>query len=204
MENKEEKNNKLLIIIIIILILIIFILLFLNYILIKNNKKERVPSGNIDIFEINCNYNCSCKEDNDTIDFNSNSKWESTNVLNLFSNPFYEGENIIAPLSTNAYQFVIRNSTNYQVKYNINFVENNKDNINMKYRLKKNGEYIAGNEKEWVTYEQLNIKSRNLNVNESDTYYLEWKWFESENDTEVGIDIEAMYSLNIELSAEQV
>ncbi len=209
-ENQEKSgkknNNKLLVAGIIILIIIILILLFLNYLLLKNNKtmKERVPTGNVDIFEINCDYNCACNTNNNTVDINGNSKWESTNVLNLFSNPFFEGENIIAPLSTNAYEFIIKNSTNFNVSYNLKFVEDNEYNINMKYRLKRNNEYIAGNDEEWITYEELNTSVDNLDTKGSDTYYLEWKWFESENDTEVGSQIEANYILNIELSAKQL
>lgn len=36
----------------------------------------------------------------------------------------------------------------------------------------------------------------------SDTYILEWKWFESENDTEVS-QLQSEYTLNISLTATQ-
>lgn len=129
--------------------------------------------------------------------------WQSTNNLRIFENPIYDNDSVIAPLSTNSYKFVIRNSTSYEVNYKIDFTEENKHNINMKYRLKKNNNYVVGSDSVWVTYSELELKSNNIGARENDTFILEWKWFESDNDTLVGT-LDSSYTLNINLSAVQV
>lgn len=213
-----NKKNK--IINFVLSLIIVILLLIIIYLLLKSveNKKLK-PSGNIDIFEINCNYNCDCDNEDennseqvfgeteleDILDISDNNiSLQSTNKLNIFSNPMYEMDNKIAPESTNFYQFVIRNNTNYEVKYNIDFNEVNEFKINMKYRLIKNDEYIVGDEKNWVTFEELKLNDVNLTTKDSDTYYLEWKWFSSNNDTEIGEKGYANYSLKINMKAVQI
>ena len=39
---------------------------------------------------------------------------------------------------------------------------------------------------------------------ESDTYYLDWKWISSSNDMEIGTNPSASYGLQIEVKAESV
>jgi len=200
------------------LILIIILLAIIVYLLFTKQEKESLkPSGNVDIFDINCNYNCDCDKEEENTEsvfaekefddnFNildNNTSWQSTNDLNIFSNPMYEMDNKIAPESTNFYQFVVRNNTIYDINYNIVFKEDNNYKINMKYRLIKNDEYIVGNEKEWVTYEKLNLNNISLLTKNSDTYYLEWKWFSSDNDAEIGKIGNANYSLKIDIKAVQ-
>jgi len=197
---------------IIILILIILYLMFF-----RDEEVNLKPSGNIDIFDINCNYNCDCDDnenvesvfgendfkDNFNIEDNKGLVWNSTNDLNIFANPMYEMKEKIAPESTNFYQFVVRNNTIYNVNYNIDFSEKNDMNINMKYRLIKNEQYIAGNEEKWVDYNELDLKQIYIKSKSSDTYYLEWKWFSSDNDTLIGESGNVSYSLKIDIKAEQ-
>lgn len=203
----SEKSKKLInivsIVIILILILIIIFLLFFW----KKDLGSK-PSGNVDIFDINCEYNCNCDEEDNNDDFDVENgdgiSWSSSEELDIFANPMYEMEEKIAPESTNIYQFVVRNNTKYNVDYSINFIEDNEMNINMKYRLMKNDEsYVVGDKDTWVTYEELDLEEVSLKTKKSDTYYLEWKWFESENDTEVGAAGDVDYSLSINISAEQ-
>ena len=129
--------------------------------------------------------------------------WDSTKKLNIFSNPMYEMKEKIAPEATNIYQFVVRNNTIYNLKYKMTFIEENDMNINMKYRLKKNDEYIIGNENEWVKYSDLNISGVSSKTKTSDTYYLEWKWFSSDNDTAIGEKGSVDYTLKINIKADQ-
>ena len=77
------------------------------------------------------------------------------------------------------------------------FDEKNIHRINMKYRLLKGTEYVIGNEKNWVTYDKLKLVNAFINSNNSETYYLEWKWFSSDNDTEIGEAINVNYELKI-------
>jgi len=116
----------------------------------------------------------------------------------------YEMENKIAPESTNIYQFILKNNNDYNVKYSIDFTEENIHKINMKYRLVKNNEYIIGNENNWVTYEKLNVKNFFIKAKGTDKYNLEWKWFSSDNDTKIGESINEKYELKIKIEAEQV
>lgn len=223
---KEKKSNNYNKKLIIMLIIIIILLLLLGGCYFSKIYKENATNnftGNVDIFEIVCDKNCDCSLNDDpyheitdlpnTDDNEENNEpqgdisitdgdltWESTNKLNIFENPLYNYENLIAPLSSNSYQFVIKNSINGNVTYSLKFKETNQYNINMKYRLKKNGKYIAGNDKEWVTYSELSTLSNNLKSSSKDSYVLDWKWFESDNDTQVG-SVEASYNLQISLSA---
>lgn len=126
--------------------------------------------------------------------------WYTHNNLNIFSNPAYKGEAIIAPGSENSYEFIIRNKVNKKVKYKLEFDETSEQKINMKYRLKRNGEYLIGNENTWVSYSELNTRELEVNYNKADDYILDWKWFDGENDNLIG-KLQNDYTLSITLSA---
>lgn len=130
-----------------------------------------------------------------------NKTWEENTDIKIFEDSTYVVKGKIAPESSGTYQFIIKNSTSFNVKYNIEFNEINDYNINMKYKLKKNNKYVISN---WVTYSDLKQKSIKLNSNSSDTYYLEWKWFESSNDNLIESNPSSKYGLSIDISAVQV
>lgn len=132
-------------------------------------------------------------------DDNTPVTWNGSTDLKIFSKTSYPIEGKIAPESSNMYQFIVKNNTIYKLKYQINFIETNDYNINMKYKLKKNDEYIIDH---YVSASELNINDIILNSNENDTYYLEWKWVSSSNDTEVGANPESYYGLKINIKAE--
>ena len=73
----------------------------------------------------------------------------------------------------------------------------------MKYRLKLNGVYVAGNANKWLTYDELNQYNIGLSSNTYNVYTLEWKWFESKNDTEVGTNINSNYKLELKITASE-
>ena len=233
------------IIIKIILIIVIIVLLIHNCCLIKNIKKEnesnsKVPTGNVDIFEINCDKdNCDDKSvidntfpiDNNSIpssgiidndDKKEDDKgdkdeedekepeeliikdkditWESTNKLRIFTNPVYDIGEKIAPESSNIYQFIIKNNTTSKIKYSVSFVETNSYNINMKYKLKRNNDMLIN---EYSNYSNLNQSNIEIDPGASHTYYLDWKWFGTENDNDKAGIIDA-YDLSIKIEAEAV
>lgn len=126
--------------------------------------------------------------------------WDNVTQLKIFSNSIYTIEGKIAPEDSNIYRYVVKNSTGYNLKYSISFIETNPYHINMKYKLKKNGTYLVDH---YVSYDELNIEGQFLNAKKNDTYDLEWKWISSDNDTEVG-KVGANYSLKIEVKAESV
>lgn len=226
--NKKSKINYILILIIILLIIII-ILLLLNY---KNIGKQKKLTGNTDIFEINCDCNNNNPDNNTTSTPNPSSSstpntnntvknpsqstetktpnegitiedndiiWESSNTLRIFKNPVYEMEEVIAPGSSNSYNFVVKNNSGCKMTYRLEFQEKNDYNINMKYKLKKNGKYIS---KEWTAYDNIKESKAKLNYQEQDNYVLEWKWIESDNDTEVGANINSSYKLIVQIIGE--
>ena len=128
--------------------------------------------------------------------------WSSTNKLRIFSNPVYDMNSKIAPGDSNIYQFVIKNNTKNNIKYNITFKENNTYNMNMKYRLKKGNIYVAGNT-DYVSYNELNQNNIKINSNESHTYYLEWKWLGTDNDNSLS-GIDNAYDIIIKIEAESI
>lgn len=125
--------------------------------------------------------------------------WKKTKQAKIFTNSMYELNDKIAPESYNTYQFVVKNGTNYNINYTINFIETNPYNISMKYKLKKNDTYLVDH---YVDASELNQLNLALNSKKNDTYYLEWKWVSSSNDTQIGESRNAKYELKIEVKAE--
>lgn len=107
----------------------------------------------------------------------------------------------IAPGDSGSYDFMINNNTKKNVKYSVTFDEENEYNINLRYKLKRNNEYIAGSSSEWVKFTDLNVINKVLNDKNNDSYTLEWKWVDAENDTTVGRTPEAKYRFNVYISA---
>ena len=142
----------------------------------------------------------SSDDDNDFTIFDSDIKWQDMASLKIFTDSVYHLDDKIAPESSNTYQFVVKNSTKYNLKYSIRFIESNAHHINMKYKLKKNDTYLVDH---YVSYDELNIDDQLLNSKTNDTFYLEWKWISSDNDTDIG-NIQANYSLQIDVKAESV
>lgn len=136
----------------------------------------------------------------DLIISDTDTVWSSTNKLKIFKNPLYNMEEIIAPGSSNSYKFKIKNNGHCSLVYQLNFVEDNKHKINMKYRLNKNGKYLNEN---WVSYERLVTTEFSLDYRETDNYILEWKWFESDNDTSIGAAMDSSYRLDVEIIGKQ-
>lgn len=212
----SKKTSKAYLYIIIIMLLIIIFLLFYmrEYI---GRIGYLTPTGNVDVFNINIDGNCKeedCNQCNGEHVFNENTdnsdkieyiikdkdgNWIYQNELNIFSNPAYEFRNIIAPESSNVYQFILYNSNNNEIKYYINMEETNPYNINMMYKLKKNGSYIAGDKSNWVDVDELNTTLSSLHSKDTDTYSLEWKWVSSSNDNDIGKSNDAQYALKIKI-----
>ncbi len=128
-------------------------------------------------------------------------EWNGASDLKIFSRSFYDLDDVIAPESSNTYKFVVRNSTGMKIKYNVYFHETNNYEINMKYMLKKNDTYIIDT---YSKADDLDIYNYVLNPGEVDTYYLDWKWISSDNDTNIGQNPEANYGLRIEVEAESI
>ena len=255
----ERKKDKLFwIIILLLLIIIILILFFTRFGKIEN--KYLVPTGNIDIFNIDIDCiceegECDNKDDNNVKKFvkrdnkgnkeknyTNDNNYQSGNekkseeeskedsddeedyngvyvddkdgnyiyhrTLNIFTNAFYEYTNKIAPGVSNTYYFVVHNNSSIDVKYYIEMEEETSYDINLKYRLKRNGSYVVGTENSWVTANELKTSFSNLDIKDSDKYSLDWKWEYEDGrddiDTYIGENMNDVYKLNINFYIEQV
>ncbi len=205
------------------LLFLSFVLLFMIIILADRigsleHSNYLIPTGNVDIFDITCVNNC-CNDDeeknSDVPAFNEDNgllvydKYTiyNTSILRIFENPAYQYQSIIAPGSSNSYNFIIRNNNKFDVVIDINMGEINKYNIPLKFRLKENGSYIIGNSDYWVSIEELNLKNIKLNTKQYNTYILDWKWEFSESDerdkedTQIGFNATENYELFINIKS---
>ncbi len=207
---------------IILLLIILIILLLIPSCTKKEEGNGAMPTGNFDIFEIGLDCYPRGKDpdgkeiDVDIEDLPVFDEVEDKYVLNkiyvddkngdyiyqqnleIFNNAAYEYTNKIAPGVSNVYNFVVHNSSNGTAAYRFLMYENTEYSVNLKYRLKKNGSYIIGNENNWVSADELNVGLSNLAKDSRDKYALEWKWFDDdENDTIAGKNMTSAYKLNI-------
>ena len=94
--------------------------------------------------------------------------WSSKNELRIFSNPVYNFKNIVAPGSHNMYKYIVNNNEKFDVLYGLKFLEDNKDSINMKFKLKRNGDYIIGDDLNWESLNNKVINDLPLGINSYD------------------------------------
>ena len=213
----KKNNNKNAYIIILLLILIIILL----YLLIRSfgsidNHGPLVPTGNVDIFEIECTcVDCTKSVSDDDLSknelnvkpkelevFDNYKIWDSKE-LRIFSNPAYEYESVIAPGSMNSYTFVVRNNNSFALEIDISFDIENEKNVNMLYKLRSEGDYYVGTIDEYDSIEDKTINKIKLPAKSQKAFILDWKWVDSDNDTEIGFDIDSTYKLIINIGANQ-
>lgn len=184
-KEKKEKNKKL---ILIVLLLIIIILLFfiISHIIGK--------VGYVD----------TSAETHDIIEVTQNDiGWDMLEELNIFRNYKYDNKNIIAPNSRGYYLFFVKNVTNQNVIYDLQLREINKYGINMKYKLKLENVYVAGNEEKWVDLEDVNLENIIVMPGSANFYTLEWCWVnDDEHDAKIGFLDYADYTLRIKIGAQ--
>jgi len=217
---------------VVILLLIIIILLLLYFIKFgKIEDKYLIPTGNVDVFDIDVRIDCKCDEGKECVPDKSKAIDPDTNEeydvpvwneeedeevigrvfvddsngefiyqqnLKIFTNPAFQYTNKIAPGSANSYYFSVHNSTNQDLKYYINMFEQSEYKVNLKYRLKRNNEYVVGNENTWVSANNVVTDYSVIKKGTTDSYILDWKWFDDDvNDTIAGKNMTSEYKLNI-------
>lgn len=195
------------------------LLIFLIYLLIHqfgliNDKKNKVPTGNVDIIDIdgdnitndineNPNNNIDKnKLDNNFIVEDNYTIW-SNKRLRIFSNQAYEYFSKIAPGVSNSYDFVIKNNNDFPVLVDISMKEVNPYSINMEYKLRSENSFLAGSSFKYVSVKELSQKNIYLKAHSSKLYSLDWKWIDSDNDTEIGEAVNANYKLLVYVGANQ-
>lgn len=213
MKNKDNiKKAVIIVLILIILILLYLLILRAGYIV---HHGPVVPTGNVDIFEINCK--CTCKDKKhcecgfnknksnieDLIVYDKDKIWDNKE-LRIFSNPAYEYESIIAPGSLNTYTYVVRNNNDFDMVIDMKFVEENEKDINMKFKVKSQGKYLIGSEDKYDEIKDKTIEQIKIPAKSQISYILDWKWIDSDNDTQIGFDIGSTYKLSINIGANEL
>ena len=74
----------------------------------------------------------------------------------------------------------------------------------MKYKLKHQGKYVLGNDNSYISADNLKVTSVYIKAHEQKSYILDWKWVDSNNDTEIGFDVNSNYKLNMTVRAVRV
>lgn len=126
--------------------------------------------------------------------------WEDREDLSVFYNQTF-GDKVIVPGMTGAYRFRMQNNSPDPIVYSLTFSETNEYDIAMRYRLKRDGVYIAG-EEGYVTVEELCLEDLSVEEESITLFELEWIWAHNDPvDTFAG-ENEAMYYLHIDFLAE--
>ena len=127
--------------------------------------------------------------------------------LKIFENAAFQYTNKIAPGVSNSYDFRVNNTTLKAINYSVNFEENTEYAINLRYRLKREGNYVVGGENEWVSASELDSAMKYLPSNGVDNYTLDWEWpYEGgtdDADTEAGENMTSEYTLGIKIMFEE-
>ena len=124
--------------------------------------------------------------------------------INIFKNAKFDNEEIIAPRSSGSYQFCVSNEIDKDIKYNIEFVDEMDNFVNMKYKLKIDNIYIRGNENKYVEIDELNVEYVTVLRDSNNIFTLEWYWEDSDKeDTYVGSQKETQYyTLKLKIDAD--
>lgn len=112
---------------------------------------------------------------------------ETKTELNIFTNSKRNWQNIIEPMATGTFKFSVKNDTNDDAEYHIQFLDEMSNFVNMKYKLKMDNVYIVGNKDTYVGIEELDVKNIVSPKDSISIFVLEWYWeSDDEKDTIVG------------------
>ena len=227
--NNDNSRIRFWVLLILLIIIILILLFFSNFGKIQNNYL--VPTGNVDVFDIDIS--CACKKDNTCTQiedgkevvipaysdkdkettgrvfwYDNNGEFIYQEKLEIFNNAAFRYRNMIAPGSSNSYYFVLHNSSNVAVNYKIQMYEVSQYPVNLKYRLIRNGEYIIGSSNSWVSVDELQTEFYLIDAKSSDKFYLDWMWPYNGNkdaqDTYAGTNMTEEYQLYIRTYIESV
>ena len=86
--------------------------------------------------------------------------------------------------------------------------EESEYDINLKYRLRRNNDYVVGDDNTWVTANELKTAFSKIDSSSSDSYSLDWIWeFNDDKDAEdtlAGSNMESNYKLDIRFYFESI
>lgn len=172
------------------------------------NTENTTNIGN-NVNNIITNYNKGNNSTNDNIidsDINfivtENSKsWNQLSNLNIFKDE-YSKSNKIYPGLSGKYEFRVENKSDFEVEYKINMQVLKNADINLKYKIIKNGIYLNN---EYMDIDKISIPNYDISSGKIDTYVIDWKWVDNDSvDTEIGKNAEKInYILKILVNASQ-
>ena len=172
------------------------------------NTENTTNIGN-NVNNIITNYNKGNNGTNDNIidsDINfivtENSKsWNQLSNLNIFKDE-YSRSNKIYPGLSGKYEFRVENKSDFEVEYKINMQALKNADINLKYKIIKNGIYLNN---EYMDIDKIFIPNYDISSGKVDTYVIDWKWIDNDSvDTEIGKNAEKInYILKILVNASQ-
>ena len=128
--------------------------------------------------------------------------WDEQADLPVFFNKNF-GDNKICPGLSGKYTFLLENRNKDEILFDLTFSCENEYNINLVYRLKRDGAYIAGYD-DYVPLEELNLKELTQQARSTSVFELEWMWQHNDSvDTIAGENSDkAVYKLFIQFLAE--
>ena len=111
--------------------------------------------------------------------------WKYIENLPIFENDYFDREAIL-PGMRGEYRFILENCNDYALTYAIACTEENDFDIDIRYRLMRDGHYLAG-EEEYEETEALHFEELTIEANSSAFFVLEWYWADDDPiDTEAG------------------
>lgn len=104
--------------------------------------------------------------------------WNQLEQLDIFSNPEFNGEKLIAPGTAGSYYFTIKNNALFEITAKLVIADINEWDIPMKFRLRTNYEYIYGGSDTWLTSEEFATKVMKVSLpaKTEQNYIIDWQW----------------------------
>ena len=126
-------------------------------------------------------------------------EWHQNDNINLFKTRNRKGEKVIWPGQSGSYDFVVQNNNNDPITYQLSLDEANRDNINMKYRLKLNNVYVVGDEKTYESIDKVKLDNVTILGKGKSLFTLEWTWEKADNDAKIVREGLATYRIYIDV-----
>ena len=98
--------------------------------------------------------------------------WKHIENLPIFENDYFDREAIL-PGMRGEYRFILENCNDYALTYAISCTEENDFDIDIRYRLMRDGNYLAG-EEEYEEIEALRFEELTIEANSMAFFVLEW------------------------------
>lgn len=104
--------------------------------------------------------------------------WHQLEQLDIFSNPEFNGEKLIAPGTAGSYYFTLKNNSAFEITAKLTIADINEWDIPMKFRLRTNYEYVYGGSNTWLTSEEFasKVMKVNLPAKTEQKYIIDWQW----------------------------